>query len=396
MGVDLKISGVNYLTWSNFEDWENGTTSAPTGWALAGSGSTVARESTIIKQGNYSAKITRAGADCYLSQSIHAEKGIAYWKGRTITFGCWVYATVATRARIRMSDGSGNNYSSYHTGGSAWEFLTVTATVADTATYVTLYCYVSDGDTSVYYDGAIACEGTTTFLDISTYTESWDLSRKYRNSKFTVARRSGVLVPDVDFGEKTLSIKGKIWGTTAATCRTSWDSFLKSINSEEKNIHLFDDRYVKGYLIGESHKYIAALRVIEYSLQFIVQDPFSYYLQPLRTTSGVDVSPKSFTAVNNGNVYTDPVINFIAGSVACTALTFENTTTNEIMTFSGIIAAYKTLVIDCLNLTVSNDGVDAIANFTGDFIRLSPGDNAMKFAGTTSTIVQVDNTDRWL
>lgn len=44
--------------YGTFEAWENGASSAPDGWTLGGSGASVARESTTIAQGLYSAALT--------------------------------------------------------------------------------------------------------------------------------------------------------------------------------------------------------------------------------------------------------------------------------------------------------------------------------------------------
>ena len=157
------VNPTNLLSNGNFENWSAGTAVAPDGWTLGGAGASVAREATIIKQGTYSAKLTRAGTDCSLKQSIHTTKGIAYWKGRKITISKWVYATVANRARIIISDAVGSTASSYHTGDSTWQLLTTTRTIDSSATEVTSYCYLDSGDTSAYFDGAMCVEGESPF-----------------------------------------------------------------------------------------------------------------------------------------------------------------------------------------------------------------------------------------
>jgi len=164
--ADTKILGDgtqgfdNLLVNGDFEYWYGGTSVAPDGWNLAGSGVTIARESTIVKLGTYSAKLTRTVDDCslYIYQ-IQTEKGLAYWKGRTFTLGCWVYATVANRARISIS-GDSETTSAYHSGNSTWEWLTVTATIGNSTTNVYAVLKILNGNTSVYFDGAILVEGT--------------------------------------------------------------------------------------------------------------------------------------------------------------------------------------------------------------------------------------------
>ncbi len=168
-GLTTKVTGdgtvnpTNLLSNGDFENWSAGASAAPDGWVLDGAGASVAREGTIIKLGTYSAKLTRAGTDCSLNQAIHATRGIAYWKSRKVTVSKLVYATVADRARLSIQDGVDTTNSSYHTGNSTWQLLTVTHTVNASATGVTVYGQVNTGDTSAYFDGAMLVEGESAF-----------------------------------------------------------------------------------------------------------------------------------------------------------------------------------------------------------------------------------------
>lgn len=133
----------------------------PSGWTLYGYGvSTFVRSSEQKRNGSYSAKLTNdATHTCVVAQAI-AE--FVYYRGRKVTQGCWVYATVAGKAYLNFWDGfGGGTNSSYHTGVAGWEWLTVTVTVNVAAT--TVRCGLSldatDPVTSAYFDGAILVEG---------------------------------------------------------------------------------------------------------------------------------------------------------------------------------------------------------------------------------------------
>ncbi|MFH1563813.1 MAG: carbohydrate binding domain-containing protein, partial [Nitrospirota bacterium] len=166
-------SSAQLLQNGNFENWTAGTSSAPDGWTLSGAGASVAREASTIKLGTYSAKLTRAGTDTLLGQQIDLDKGIAYWKGRTVTFGCWVYATVADRARLQINDDI-TTYSSYHTGDGTWQWLTVTKTIGVGATSIYVFGRVWTGNTSAYFDGAMCVEGSVAMpFSEKNYSEQW-------------------------------------------------------------------------------------------------------------------------------------------------------------------------------------------------------------------------------
>jgi hypothetical protein len=135
----------NIITNGNFEN--NITT-----WTEPGAGATAAQSSTQAKIGTYSLALTRSGADCNVGQAISSP--ISY-QGKTLTLGAWVYATVASRARLAIAgDVSGTLYSSYHSGVAGWEFLTVSISLT-TDTAIMAYLTLSNGDTTAYFDGVV-------------------------------------------------------------------------------------------------------------------------------------------------------------------------------------------------------------------------------------------------
>ncbi len=151
----------NLVRNGSFEVWERGIAAAPDNWAVTGTGATLAREATIIKHKLYSAKLTRVGNDCHLSQNVYPLAGSAYLKSRVVALGAWVYATIASRARLRINDGTTTTYSSYHTGGSGWEFLTVSVTTGAGTSALNVGLQIDSGNTSAYVDGVMLVEGNT-------------------------------------------------------------------------------------------------------------------------------------------------------------------------------------------------------------------------------------------
>jgi len=392
MIADLKISPRNLLDWSHMEDWVNGTSVAPTNHTLSGASASVARQSTIVKSGTYSAGVTRAGADATLYQDY---AGYADYLGRRMTFGCWVYATVASRARISIGDAVGTTNSSYHSGVAGWEFLTVTRNIDPTATRIRVGMEVNTGNTTAYFDGGILVEGETVFFDLSEYVETWKPSQRIRMANFIAPRKDGTIIPSTRFGEKTLALSGKVYGTTFTIARTNLDNLIRAIGQGEKDLYLYDDRLVRVFLQSEDHDYIAALRVMKFNLKFICQEPFNFYLQKARTSQAISSSPTSFTITNGGNVRIKPILYFVAGGAAIDDLTLENLTTGQIFSFTNDVLAGDTLEVNSENLLVENDGVDSLSAFSGDFIYLEPGDNLLKFTGDNCTIL-VDILNKWL
>jgi hypothetical protein len=141
-----------------FDAWTTDNQEAPDGWGLGGAGASVEKESKRVKSGAYSAKLTRRGDQCFLYQNIKNPdaKNPNYWKGRTVTFGFWVYATVENSAALAISDGaSSDTASEYHRGDSTWQWLSVTKTLDANATRAQVFLYVLSRDASAYFDGVV-------------------------------------------------------------------------------------------------------------------------------------------------------------------------------------------------------------------------------------------------
>lgn len=153
----------NLLKGGSFESWSAGAAgAAPDGWT-AGIPANCNREATIIRIGEYSVKLTKTNGNWYLYQTpvtpIDADTN-TYWRGRTVTLGCWVYCDTASTARLRIYDAIGATASSDHTGGSSWEWLTVTRTIDAAATYIQAILDIVTNNTDAYFDGAVLVEGT--------------------------------------------------------------------------------------------------------------------------------------------------------------------------------------------------------------------------------------------
>lgn len=152
-GVTFRFSP-NLVDNGQFDNWKSGSSSAPTQWTLAGSGATVARTTSNVPRGAYGVTLTRVGAGATLTQSVGLLNG--QLASLPVTVEAWVTASVASRARVGISDGTSTTYSSYHTGGSTPELLSVTATLASSASACDVILSVDTGDTSATFAHVVA------------------------------------------------------------------------------------------------------------------------------------------------------------------------------------------------------------------------------------------------
>jgi len=109
-------------------------------------------DATFTKEGSfYSLKATSGAVNDYLRWSFgnHTIRHESL-TGRTLTFGAWAYASDASHTRLSIRQDSGYTYSNYHTGGSSFEWLEVTADIATTATFVIPYIHFDVSSVDAY------------------------------------------------------------------------------------------------------------------------------------------------------------------------------------------------------------------------------------------------------
>ena len=122
--------------------WPSGTTSAPGFHTLAGAGAAIVRTGTsqadtTRKVGSYASKLTYGSATAQLYQTYLNSTGsftaFNHLIGKNIAIGAWVKTSVASQSRLNLYDGNTSTYSSYHTGGNTFEFLTVVKNITGAA-----------------------------------------------------------------------------------------------------------------------------------------------------------------------------------------------------------------------------------------------------------------------
>lgn len=161
-------TGTNNSINGSFESWTGATLNS---WTIEGGAPAVVKESTTIKVGTYSLKINGASQNNWsIRQNIAGVLGINYWKGKKITYGCWIKASVGNKFRLEVWDGVALTESSAHTGSGNWEWIQLTHTISGSATELFLYLLtnkVGNITDIAYYDGAVAVEGNAVFDGVS-------------------------------------------------------------------------------------------------------------------------------------------------------------------------------------------------------------------------------------
>ena len=150
------VQSRNLVANDSFIIWPAGDSAAPAHYVLVGAGASVARDTTNRKVGPFSAQVTSAAATASLEQYL---VGSTEWanmdqiEGRNMQLGCWVLCSEASVARVGLNDGVATTYSSFHTGGGAWEFLPGTRQISGSATSMRLILEVATGVKTARFSG---------------------------------------------------------------------------------------------------------------------------------------------------------------------------------------------------------------------------------------------------
>jgi len=152
--LQTSVGGVNLLADSTFLIWAGGDAAVPSHWTLTGTGVTISRAGTGLtdtsrKVGAFCPKVVSGAAISYLMQSVLTTSSYDdSFDGLKLSMGAWVKASNTSTARLIIDDGVTPSYSSYHTGGGAFEWLTATHTMSGSATKIEAGLYTIASGTS--------------------------------------------------------------------------------------------------------------------------------------------------------------------------------------------------------------------------------------------------------
>jgi hypothetical protein len=162
--LQAAIGRVNLLANDTFLMWSGGDDAAPDYWVHVDGGTSVidragaSQSDTAQRVGLYCLSLTNA---CEMYQEFvpaAAWSRFEWFEGQKVSMGAWVKSGVASHARLQVDDGGTTTSSDYHTGAGDWEWLTVTHTVAATATHLRAQLDVAQNGTA-YFSGVTCLLG---------------------------------------------------------------------------------------------------------------------------------------------------------------------------------------------------------------------------------------------
>lgn len=168
LGVFLRRSP-NLLTNSGFELWGRGDDASLVGWPLSGASSTVTRIDGTY--GRYAARLTRAGTDCEIAQTIPIP--IFQLRGEQVTLWARINSAAGSHvARLQITDGTDTSSHAAHSNDGNWENQSLTHTVnADAEGPLTARVQLNTADAAIDIENILMVEAATVPQDLQDYGE---------------------------------------------------------------------------------------------------------------------------------------------------------------------------------------------------------------------------------
>lgn len=237
----------------------------------------------------------------------------------------------------------------------------------------------------------------------------WDTVAPTIN-RMQLVSRNGSIISDIRHDERTLQLRGSVFGDNMGDLMARRDVLITTLNSPNGQLRIGfpDSRYYVAnlsQLYGEVQPF-----VWEYEAEFLVADPVAYgnfqksqtYNQAFSPIGGGDYRVSLSTPTLSGNLHTWPRIQlrFLAG-VNITRFRIRNIQTEEDINSWRSFALNDVIVVDGELMSVTQQGFEI--DYTGKFVSFDPRYGAnneiqitVRAASTPTVEVRFDFRDRYL
>ncbi len=191
---------------------------------------------------------------------------------------------------------------------------------------------------------------------------------------------------------KMISLSVVIEGDDAGDINDKLDSINLVLNKDvDKQLRLettdeLEERYWNARFVALTGE-LEVPELWRGTLEFICYDPCAYAIEETSSDFNIDADPKTVEETPDGTAFIEPVYTLTAGeALNDITLTVENLTTGEEIQWEGSLANGEELEIDCVNWIVKKEGVADMADVSGQFPRLLPGEtNYIQVTGFSNT-----------
>ena len=190
---------------------------------------------------------------------------------------------------------------------------------------------------------------------------------------------------------RIITLEVLVTGTSKANLISNLDNISKLLSPVEGVKHLTldfpNDRFYKAKIQNSIDWEIITHKLAQAELSFICPDPLGYDNSETSHDHNINADPKTVTETPGGTAYIEPVYTLTAGeALNDVTIKLENINTGEEIQWQGSLANTEELEIDVGLWIVKKEGTADMADVSGQFPRLLPGQsNSIKVTGFSTT-----------
>lgn len=246
----------------------------------------------------------------------------------------------------------------------------------------------------------MAVEITFGSYAFSSSVERYAVTQKPRTKQIVVPRRDGVRMDIPPLGPIEIRLSGRMIDTTQTGLRSQFDSLKSALLKKRDRLTLFDDRFVDVLLASYGDDFVSGSGMLaaRYDLTFVGELPFLQSVALNSNSQSLTISPTTWSVMAGGNSRTRPTLRITntSASPINNNIKLENLTLSKALVYTGNVAAGRTLVIDMHTRTITNDNIEDLTNWQGEFWELAVGVNALKYTGGVTVTIAAEWRDRWV
>ena len=226
--------------------------------------------------------------------------------------------------------------------------------------------------------------------DLSTYGLSIKSSNAHvlKQVLFSIQVKDRAYSTGYQLPARLINLGIAVIGTSTSDVITKLDNIKKTIATETSHQLILDvitTRYFNAQL-EDIDGALTAPAVWEGSLSFLCVDPLAYSTSETSSDFNIDADPDTVIEAVGGTGLVNPVYTLTAGgTLSAITLKVENVTTDEELQWTGSLVDTDEIEIDVENWIVKKNSVADMATVTGQFPRLTPGNNSIKVTAFSTT-----------
>ena len=237
------------------------------------------------------------------------------------------------------------------------------------------------------------------FCENETYVSSYSEKEAKRVKINDIPKTDGGKAEEAQRASLQITFDGHCSACSYGDLRTRVNALKVALMNGKQNFYVDEERYIVAQLKAWSVKYPSLKRFAKFKASLLSDYPFWRSVK-LNSDKRTPSDGTGFAIYNSGNAPAKVKVTIVSpvGGVS-NDIEITNETRGEAFRFNGDVVAGDSLIIDNRvdddnEFVVTNDGVDANANFEGDYLVLSPGRNVIVFDGTVG-LTTLEWRDTW-